>query len=213
MGLDSILNRISHIQQKIRDFKPQGLKQFAEQGRFQRILQTKQPPPEPQKALPVQEFKSSVSLDQSPRSQIDTWISKASKKYSVPESLIRSVIRIESNFDPKAVSKAGAQGLMQLMPNTAKALGVRDSFNIQQNIFGGVQYLKGLLNRFDGDLKLSLASYNAGVGRVLRAGGIPQIKETKEYVRKVLAQYQKLSGDLGRLQDKRQDKRKEGLQG
>ena len=121
-------------------------------------------------------------------------IREASREYGVSEDLIWSVIKAESNFDPLAVSRAGAKGLMQLMPGTAKEVGVRDIFDIRENIFGGVKYLKGLLDRFGGDIELSLASYNAGMNRVMRAGGIPEIRETKEYVERVIRSYERLKG-------------------
>lgn len=120
-------------------------------------------------------------------SRISESIQAAADKYNLPAGLIRSVIRAESNFQPDAVSRAGAQGLMQLMPATARELGVDDAFDIEQNIDGGARYLRQMMDMFGGNLKRALAAYNAGPGTVRRYNGNVPYRETRNYVSKVLA--------------------------
>ncbi|MGQ9556452.1 MAG: lytic transglycosylase domain-containing protein [Desulfurispora sp.] len=111
---------------------------------------------------------------------------EAAARYDLDPALLKAVARAESSFDPQAVSPAGAAGLMQLMPATARALGVTDVFDPRQNILAGARYLRQLLDRFAGDLPLALAAYNAGPGAVERHGGIPPYRETRQYVSRVL---------------------------
>lgn len=112
-------------------------------------------------------------------------INTAALKYDIDPAFVRAVIHAESHFNPQAVSKQGAQGLMQLMPATANELGVRNSLSAQQNIKGGVKHLARLLKKYKGDNKLASAAYNAGEGAVKRYGGIPPYKETQVYVERV----------------------------
>ena len=119
-------------------------------------------------------------------SRYDIYISEAARKHRVSFSLIKAVIKVESNFDPYAVSRSGACGLMQIMPETANALGIINSFDPRENILGGVRYLKELLARFQGNLPLALAAYNAGPSKVQSLKRMPPIEETRSFVRMVM---------------------------
>ena len=130
---------------------------------------------------------SDTSLERFTR--YDTAILQAATLYQIPVALVRAVIKVESDFDPRAVSSAGARGLMQMIPATADRMLVRDVFDPRENIFGGVRYLRVLANMFNGDLQLTIAGYNAGEGAVVRYGGIPPYEETRQYVVKVLGYY------------------------
>ena len=124
----------------------------------------------------------------------DSLISGASKKYQVDFALIKAIIRAESGFNPIAVSRKGAKGLMQLMPSTASRVNVSNPFNPEENIEGGVRHFKYLLSVFNNDVRLSLAAYNAGEDIVSKLGDIPPYRETMDYVRKVLYFYQVHNG-------------------
>ena len=138
-------------------------------------------------AVPVWSSRDTVSRR---IGRFDRIIRSAAKTYGVNPNLIRALIAQESGGDPRAVSRKGAKGLMQLMDETAAALGVRDAMDARENIFGGTRYLSTLLHRFDGDMKLALASYNAGPGAVERYGGIPPFGETRHFVRRVLEHFE-----------------------
>ena len=120
------------------------------------------------------------------RELYESIIQEAAALHGVDEDLVRAVIQTESGFKPKAVSRTGAKGLMQMMPATAKRMGVDDPFNPRENIMGGVKYLRLLLDKFKGNVPLALAGYNAGPRKVARYNGIPPFKETRGYVKKVL---------------------------
>ncbi len=127
-------------------------------------------------------------------------IREAASRYGVDPGLVEAVVRMESGFDPWAVSSKGAQGLMQLMPRTASTLGVRDAFNPRQNINGGVRHLRTLLDRYAGNLPLALAAYNAGDEAVRWYHGVPPYPETQQYVRKIIHSYGKSAHPSGAVQ-------------
>lgn len=136
-------------------------------------------------ALPTSSEKLSI-----PSKNLDELIENTARKFEVDPNLIRSVIKHESNFKTTAESHAGAQGLMQLMPATARSLGVTNPFDPIQNVEAGTKYLKMMLDKYDGNQKLALAAYNAGPGNVAKYKGIPPFKETISYVNKIMNTYQ-----------------------
>lgn len=125
-------------------------------------------------------------------SRYDRHIQEAAALYHIPITLVRAVVTVESDFDPRVVSRAGAMGMMQLMPSIVKGMGVINPFDARQNIFGGTRLLRILANRFAGDLVLTIAAYHAGTGAVQKYGGIPPYQTTQRYVRMVLSRYYKL---------------------
>ncbi len=168
-GINEVMDRIAEIQSRINGFCSMG-----------------QGPKEP--ALEGSGFKN--MLDSNVR-DISALIESKASKFSLDSDLIRSVVKVESDGNATAVSSKGAKGLMQLMPKTAEDLGVKDVFNEEENLEGGVKYLKGLIDKYK-DLPTALAAYNAGPGEVDKNNGIPNFKETKDYVNKVLETYNSL---------------------
>jgi len=133
--------------------------------------------------------KSSKTVNSYTTERYNDLIAQASKRHGVAFSLLKAMIKIESDFDPLAVSSEGAKGLMQIMPDNIKALKIKDPFDPWENIMGGARYLKQLLKRFDGKLPLALAAYNAGPNTVERYKRIPPFKETEDFVDKVMKYY------------------------
>lgn|SRR5574344_638149 len=123
--------------------------------------------------------------------QIDSLIEKYSGQNNLDKDFVKALIKQESGFQPKVTSKCGAMGLMQLMPSTAKGLGVDNAYNAEQNIMGGTKYLKNLLNQYGGNKELALAAYNAGPNAVKKYNGIPPYQETQNYVKNVISNYER----------------------
>ncbi|HTV91112.1 MAG TPA: lytic transglycosylase domain-containing protein [Verrucomicrobiae bacterium] len=130
-----------------------------------------------------------------PPAQIDALVGENAQSQDVDPALIKAIIANESGFNANATSNVGAQGLMQLMPGTAAGLGVTDAYDPAQNVAGGTKYIKGLLQRFNGDVRLAVAAYNAGPGAVEKYGGVPPYAETQNYVQNVLSSYAKYRGN------------------
>jgi soluble lytic murein transglycosylase-like protein len=137
----------------------------------------------------LRQARVAVAAPPLPAPQLDALVREAAARCGVDPALVRAVIANESGFDPSATSACGAAGLMQLMPQTARALGVDDPYRPDANVAGGTRYLRSLLDRFHGDVKLAVAAYNAGPGAVAEHGGVPPYAETERYVGAVLDDY------------------------
>lgn len=132
---------------------------------------------------------SSGTTSSSSKADLDAYFEEAARTYGVDVNLLKAIAHTESNFNPNATSSSGAMGVMQLMPSTAKSLGIKDAYNARDNIMGGAKVISQHLSRYNGDVSLALAAYNAGSGNVEKYGGIPPFTETQNYVKKVLAYY------------------------
>ncbi len=178
-GLDVTLHRIQTIESQFQSLMSFGAVQKPTED-FQKILDTS-----------MENRKNPTSAS---RNEINELIDKYSAQAGLDVDFVKAVINQESGFNPNATSKCGAMGLMQLMPGTAQGLGVTNAYDPEQNIQGGTKYLKGLMDRFDNNKSLALAAYNAGPNAVKKYGGIPPYQETQNYVKSVLARYDKMKG-------------------
>ena len=178
-SLDITLHRIQTIESQFQSLMSYGAQKPSED--FQKILDSS-----------MEKTKNPSSAS---RSEINELIDKYSEQAGLDVDFVKAVINQESGFNPNATSKCGAMGLMQLMPGTAQGLGVTNAYDPAQNIQGGTKYLKGLMDRFDNNKSLALAAYNAGPNAVKKYGGIPPYQETQNYVKSVLARYDKIKGE------------------
>lgn len=190
----TIWQRIYDIQSKVQKWmnwsQPAQTKAEAGKQVFEQALESRETQAtETAKAeLPNNPLNSGLEKNSLPEG-MGSLLSQAENDTGLPTSLLQSVIRQESGFNPSAVSPKGAEGLMQLMPSTARSLGVENSMDPEQNVNGGSRYLASMLERYDGDVVKALAAYNAGPGNVEKAGGVPDFKETKNYIDKIVRSY------------------------
>ena len=198
INMSMVLGRIEEIERKGRsfnDFMPIQETTPLKNNRFVDLLQEEEKRITSSKSLPSLETDSYDPSDAKipgtkrkvSKSEWDKHIARYAKEYGVDEDLVRAVIKTESANNPDALSNKGAMGLMQLMPQTAKMLGVNDAWDPEQNIRGGVKYLSQLSDKFDGDIVKILAGYNAGPSKVEQFNGVPPYAETQNYVKKVVA--------------------------
>lgn len=185
-GLDITLRRIQQIEQTFSSMASTA----APDTDFQQILDANMSKA-PQMAQTPFADKIFSSVQGSKNQDIDGLIETYASKNNMDAAFVKAVIKQESGFQPEVTSHCGAMGLMQLMPATASSMGVKNAFDPEENIMGGTKYLKGLMDRFGGNKELALAAYNAGPGAVQRYGGIPPYNETQNYVKNVLANYNK----------------------
>ncbi len=196
-GVSRVMGRIEEIERKIRPQKDEEVRE-EKQDRFVDVLERAEkkernrPEADEKTRHPV--VPGIVSPERTVSGGWENHIGPLAAKYGVEEALVRAVIRMESGGQTGAVSPKGAMGLMQLMPGTARMLGVDDPFDPVQNLEGGIKYLSQLSDKYQGDLVKTLAAYNAGPGRVDSYGGVPPFAETQKYVKNVLSMYRKNSG-------------------
>ncbi len=195
-GLKKVLKRIEEIRRGFSELSRTPLSERKDVGSnfkelYLKELSRSSSKEEPGESPPSSSPRRGGVASVLPRSQpsIKDVVNRASRTYGVDPDLIMAIMEVESNFNPRVVSPKGAMGLMQLMPSTARELGVLDPFDIEENIMGGVKYLRYLTERYSGNLELALAAYNAGPNAVDRYGGIPPYKETQDYIKKVLSIY------------------------
>lgn len=184
-GMIRIRDRVKAIGQR---FAPNPVPESTSQGRFVDVLDgTRSERRDPEPVSHVREVQGvpgqREALPGRSELALDEIVRRKSRQYGVDEALVRSVIEMESGGNPRAVSKAGARGLMQLMPATARMLGVDDSFDPEQNVDGGVRYLREMLERYGGDETRALAAYHSGPGNVDRYGGVPPFPAVRHYVK------------------------------
>jgi len=186
-GLDITLHRMSEIERGFQTLMSRSRTEVpVAQPDFQKILD---------KTVQLEKNSQNKSTNTAKsRTEIDNLIEEYSAKNGLDADFVKAVVRQESGFNPNAKSKCGAMGLMQLMPATAKGLGVTNAFDAEQNIYGGTKYLKGLLDRFGNNKELALAAYNAGPNAVKKYNGIPPYAETQNYVKSIMKSYDKLKG-------------------
>ena len=202
--LESSLNSLQNIDMRLNPAETQTA-QKTENNDFQSVLESKIEEAKKSDIAPAKEISEEIKVEKkdavnlkskidllSQASNIDEIVETFSQKYEVDSDLIKAIIKQESNFNEKATSKKGAMGIMQLMPQTAKSLGVENPYNPWENVEGGVKYIRELLNKYDNDEQLALAAYNAGPGAVKKYGGIPPYKETQNYVKNIMETYTKV---------------------
>lgn len=194
-GLDITLRRMQAIESRFNELSSFGSQLQNIDSDFQKMLDASMSKNSAENITPFKDkvFSSLNRYSDNSSQDIDELIATYSAKNNLDKDFVKALIKQESGFQTDATSHCGAMGLMQLMPSTANSLGVKNAYDAEQNIAGGTKYLKGLMDRFGGNMELALAAYNAGPGAVQKYGGIPPYKETQNYVKNVLSNYQKYS--------------------